>query len=184
MKTTLTFLTVAAAISLTSCDQAKDAAAEATAKAKAAATEATAKAQAAAAEAKTKAEGAMPDLKAKATAAMEAAKEAGAGALDKTKELADAAGDWTKQKLGIPEADGMLEGFHALFAEAKTAVSNGMTGEKATALKAKWDDLYAKSSESIKNLAPEQQEKVKSILAAIKAKWDELMEKSKDGAVQ
>ena len=33
-------------------------------------------------------------------------------------------------------------------------------------------------------VAPEQQEKVKSILAAIKAKWDELMEKSKDGAVQ
>lgn len=173
MKSTLPLLLAAATLSLTACDQAQKAAAEAEAKAKAAA-----------AEAKAKTEAAMPGLKDKANEALNSAKEAGAGALDKGKEMAGAAMDWTKEKLGIPEADGLLEGFQALFAEAKTAVSEGMTGEKATALKAKWDTLYAKSADTLKNLAPEQQEKLKGILATIKAKWDELMEKSKDGAVQ
>ena len=169
----LTLFTAAAACGLTACDQAKDAYADASAKAKEAAIEAKAKAEAAA-----------PGLKEKATAALDSAKDAGAGAFDKTKEWANAAGDWTKQKLGIPEADGLLEGFQTLFVEAKTAVSNGMTGEKATALRAKWDAQYAKTSESIKNLAPEQQEKIKSVIAVIKTKWDELLAKPKEGAVQ
>lgn len=187
MKTTALFLLATAALGLTSCDKAKDAATEAAAKAEAAAAEATVRTREAAA----KAEGAMPELKEKANAALDAVKEAGAGALekgkealDKGKELAGAAMDWTKQKLGIPEADGLLDGFKALFEEAKTAVNSGMTSEKSTALKAKWDELYAKSSDTIKTLAPEQQEKLKAILTTIKAKWDELMEKSKDGAVQ
>ncbi len=171
MKITTITLLSAAALGFTACDQAKDAAAEA----KAAAQTAAAKAEAAA-----------PDLKAKAASAMEAAKEAGADALDKAKaaggeafdksrDMAASVMDWTKEKLGIPEADGLLDGFKGLFEEAKAAVSSGMTGEKATALKAKWDALYAKSSDTIKNLSPDQQGKLKSILAVIKTKWDELL---------
>jgi hypothetical protein len=184
MKTSTLTLLAAASLGLTACDQAKDAAAEAAAKAKAAAAEAAAKAEAAA-----------PDLKEKAAAAMDSAKEAGAGALDKVKaagsdalakggNMIDAAKEWGFEKMGVPEADGLLEGFGTLIAEAKAAVASGMNGEKAAALKAKWDGLYAKSADTIKNLAPEQQEKMKAILATLKAKWDELMAKSKDGAVE
>ena len=171
--TALTLLSTTAAIGLTACDQAKETATEAAAKTKAVAAEASAKAEAA-----------MPGLKEKASAALDAARAAGSGALDKTKEMAGAATDWTKQKLGIPEADGLLDGFHGLFKEAKEAVNTGMNNEKSAALRAKWDALYAKSAEKMKTLAPEQQEKLKSLIAVIKTKWDELLEKSKDGAVQ
>ena len=174
MKSTAQLIvTAAAALNLSACDQAKDAAAEASAKA----------------------EAAMPALKDKATAAMDAAKNAGSGALEQAKaagaeamakggSMIDAAKEWGLEKMGVPEADGLLEGFGTLIAEAKVAVAGGMNGEKAAALKTKWDELYAKSSETIKNLAPEQQEKLRAILATVKAKWDELMAKSKDGAVQ
>ena len=171
--TALTLCLITTALGLTACDQAKQTATEAAAKTKAVAAEASAKAEAA-----------MPGLKEKASAAMDAARAAGSGALDKTKEMAGAATDWTKQKLGIPEADGMLEGFHGLFNEAKEAVNNGMNSEKATALRAKWDALYASSTEKMKTLAPEQQEKLKDLIGVIKTKWDELLEKPKDGAVQ
>lgn len=188
MKTnTILLLGAAAALSLTACDQAKDAAAEAKAVA--------AKAQAAAAEATAKAEAAMPGLKEKAAAAMDSAKEAGAGALDSAKaagsdalakggSMIDSAKEWGLEKMGVPEADGLLEGFGTLIGEAKAAVAGGMNGEKAAALKAKWDELYAKSADTIKNLDPAKQEKLKAILATVKAKWDELMAQSKDGAVQ
>lgn len=184
MKTkTLTLLT-AASLGLTACDQAKDTAAEAAAKTKAAAAEAAAKAEAAA-----------PALKEKAAAAMESAKEAGAGALESAKSagsealaksgsMIDAAKEWGLEKMGVPEADGLLEGFGTLIAEAKASVASGMNGEKATALKTKWDELYAKSTDTIKNLAPEQQEKMKAILATVKTKWDEMMAKAKDGAAE
>lgn len=162
----------AAAITLTSCDQAKDAA-------NAAAT----KAKAAAAEVKAEAEAAAPDLKAKAANAIDAAKAAGAGALDDAKAKAGELADWTKAKLGIPEADGVLDGFRTLFDEAKAAVAAGMTGEKATALKAKWDALQTSTAAQLEKLAPEHKEKLQSLLTVIKSKWDELMSQSKDGKV-
>ena len=174
MKTTFPILlVVTTAVALTSCDQAKETATEAAAKTKAVAVEASAKAEAA-----------MPGLKEKASAAMDAARAAGSEALDKTKEMAGAAKDWTKEKLGIPEADGLLDGFHGLFAEARQAVNTGMNSEKASALRAKWDALYASSTEKMKTLAPEQQEKLKALIGVIKTKWDELLEKSKNGAVE
>jgi hypothetical protein len=125
---------------------------------------------------------ALPGLKAKATDVLESAKNAGAEALHKSKEMADTAMEWSKAKLGIPEADGLLEGFVGLFNEAKAAVSNGMNGEKAAALKAKWDEMEAKASETMKKLGPEVQAKFKPLLEAIKVKWDELMKKSKEGS--
>jgi len=186
-KTTLTLLAAAAALGLSACDQAKEATAEAKEAAVAAEAKAKAVAEAAAAKAGSatdKLEAALPGIKAKAADAMAKAKTAGSEALDKSKVMADAAADWTKAKLGIPEADGMLEGFHALFAEAKEAVNTGMNSEKASVLKGKWDTLYAKSAETMKNLGPETEAKLKPILDTIKAKWDELLEKSKGGTVQ
>ena len=156
--TTLTILAAAAALGLSACDQAKEVTAEAKEAAITAEAKAKAMAEAAAAKAGSatdKLEAALPGLKAKAADAMAKAKTAGGEALKKGREMADAAADWTKAKLGIPEADGMLEGFHSLFAEAKEAVNTGMNGEKATALKAKWDVLYAKSAETMKKLGPE-----------------------------
>lgn len=166
-------LSVIAALGLSSCEKAKEA--EAAAREKAAALATAAKATA---------DAAMPDLKDKATAALDSAKEAGAGALAKGGSLIDSAKDWSLEKMGVPEADGLLAGFGTLIAEAKTAVQGGMSGEKATALKAKWDELYTKSTESIKNLAPDKQEKLKAILATVKAKWDELMASSAGGTAQ
>lgn len=166
-------LSVIAALGLSSCDKVKEAEAAAREKAAALATEA-----------KAKADAAMPDLKDKATAALDSAKAAGAGALAKGGSLIDSAKDWGLEKMGVPEADGLLAGFGTLIAEAKTAVQGGMSGEKATALKAKWDDLYAKSTDTIKNLAPDKQEKLKAILATVKAKWDELMASSAGGTAQ
>ena len=186
MKTSpLTILAVAAAMAFTSCDKAKEAAVEAETKAKAAAKAAEAAAAAAAEKAKSSTEKmkeALPGLKAKATDVLESAKNAGAGALHKGKEMADSAVDWSKAKLGIPEADGLLEGFMGLFNEAKTAVNDGMNGEKATALKAKWDEMEVKASETMKTLGPEVQAKFKPILETIKAKWDELMKKSEESS--
>lgn len=184
MKNTLRILLTAGAFGLPACDQAKDAAAEASAQAKASAAEASAKAEAA-----------MPNFKQKATEAMDAAKEAGAIAFDKAKAAGskavtkgssaiDSAREWGLEKMGVPEADGLLEGFGILIAEAKAAVSSGMNGEKAAVLKAKWDTLYAKSADTIKNLDPARQEKLKAILASVKAKWDDLMAKPKDGTVE
>ena len=178
--TTITLLAAAAAFGFTACDKAKETAAEAAAKAKGAAAEAAAQGKEIAA----KAESSIPDLKAKAAEAVETAKAAGNDALAKGGDMLATAKEWGLEKMGVPEADGLLDGFGLLIAEANTAVQTGMTGEKATALKAKWDELYAKSSETIKNLAPEQQEKLKAILATVKAKWDEMMAKSEGGAVQ
>lgn len=183
MKTTrliLPFLTAAAAVSLTACDEAKDAAAEA----KKAAAEAAAKAEAAAPGLKAKASEALEKAEEAGASALEKAKAAGAGAFEKSKELLGDASDWTKQKLGIPEADGLLDGFKHLFEEARTAVSNGMTSEKAAALRAKWDAAYASATERMKTMAPEHQEKLKAALATVKAKWDELLEKSKNGTIE
>lgn len=178
--TTITLLAAAAAFGFTACDQAKETADAAAAKAKSAAAEAAAQTKEVAA----KAEASIPDLKAKAAGALETAKAAGNDALAKGGDMLATAKEWGLEKMGVPEADGLLDGFGLLIAEAKTAVQTGMTGEKATALKAKWDELYAKSSETIKNLAPEQQEKLKAILATVKAKWDELMAKSEGAPVQ
>jgi hypothetical protein len=169
----ISLLSIIAALGLSSCDQAREA--EAAAREKAAAV---------AAEAKAKATAVMPDLKDKAAAALESAKEAGAGAIAKGGDLIDGAKDWGLEKMGVPEADGLLAGFGTLIAEAKTAVQGGISGEQAAALKAKWDALYAKSAETIKNLAPDKQEKMKTILDSVKAKWDELMASSKGGTVQ
>ena len=170
--TALTLAAAAAALTLSSCDQAKDAANEAAAKAKAAA-----------AEVKTEAEAAAPGLKEKAANALDAAKTAGAGALDEAKAKAADLADWTKAKLGVPEADGVLDGFRGLFDEAKAAVASGMTGEKATALKAKWDALQTSTAAQIDKLAPEHKEKLQHLLTVIKAKWDQMLEQSKDGKV-
>ncbi len=172
MKVTPILLAAAATFALSACDQAKDAA-----------TEAAAKAKAAAAEVKTQAEAAAPDFKAKAEHAMDAAKSAGADALDQAKEKAGDLADWTKAKLGIPEADGVLDGFRSLFDEAKTAVAGGMTGEKAAALKEKWAALQASTAEKIEKLAPEHKAKLEHLITVIKSKWDLLMEQSKDGKV-
>ncbi len=164
-------LSAAAALTLSACDKAKETAAET---------------NAAAADAAAKTEGAMAGMKVKAAAAMESAKDAASSAVDaagdatsaavdKTKDMANSAMDWTKQKLGIPEADGVLDSFKSLFAEAREAINSGMNGEKAAALKEKWNTAYAEAKDSMKNLAPEQQEKLKAILATIKAKWDAMM---------
>lgn len=182
MKTkAISLITAAAAVlGLAACDQAKESAE----KAKAEAAAAVAKTKEAAADAAAKAEASLPDLKAKAAGAMEAAKTAGSDALAKGGELLDSAKEWGLEKMGVPEADGLLDGFKTLIDEAKAAIQSGLTGEKATALKAKWDALYAKSADTIKNLAPEQQEKLKGILATVKAKWDEMMKKAEGGATQ
>lgn len=175
MKTSaIALITAAAALCFTACDQAKVSAE----KAKAEAAEAVAKAREATADATAKAESAMPGLKAKAAGAVDAAKTAGADALAKGGELLGTAKEWGLEKMGVPEADGLLDGFQTLIEEAKVAIQGGLTGEKATALKAKWDELYAKSSGTIKNLAPEKQEKLNAILATVKAKWDEMMTKA------
>jgi ABC-type enterochelin transport system substrate-binding protein len=166
-KIALTLLSAITALGFTSCDKAKEEVAGAEAKAKALAAEATAKAKAAA-----------PDLQAKATEALNSAKTAGAGALTKGGELLDTAKDWGLEKMGVPEADGLLDGFKSLIDEAKTTVQGGMNGEKASALKGKWDTLYTKANETITNLAPDKQEKLKAILAMVKTKWDELMAKA------
>jgi hypothetical protein len=186
MKTTvITLITAAAVLGLSACDQqARESAAQAAEKAKAEAEAAVAKAKEATADAAAKAESSLPDLKAKAAGAMEAAKTAGNDALAKGGELLGTAKEWGLEKMGVPEADGLLDGFKTLIEEAKVAIQGGMTGEKATALKAKWDELYAKSADTIKNLAPEKQEKLKAILATVKAKWDEMMQKAEGGAVQ
>lgn len=172
--TAITLITAAAALGLSACDQAKVSAE----KAKAEAAEAVAKAKEATADATAKAEAAMPDLQAKAAGAVDAAKAAGAEAIAKGGDMLDTAKEWGLEKMGVPEADGLLEGFKTLIEEAKVAIQSGLTGEKATALKAKWDELYAKSADTIKNLAPEKQEKLKAILATVKAKWDEMMTKA------
>ncbi len=178
--TTITLLAAAAAFGFTACDQAKETAADAAAQARSVAAEAAAQSKEIAA----KAESSFPGLKAKAAGALETAKAAGNNALAKGGDILHNAKDWGLEKMGVPEADGLLDGFGLLIKEATTAVQTGMTGEKATALKAKWDKLYAKSSEAIKPLPPEQQEKLKAILATMKAKWDELMTRSESGAVQ
>ena len=180
----ITLLAAAAALGLTACDKAKEAAADASTKAKAAAAEAAAKAEAA-----------MPGLTEKATAALDSAKDASATALDDAKaastdvlakgtSMIDAAKSWGLEKMGVPEADGLMEGFGTLIGEAQAAVATGMNGEKAAALKAKWDALYASSADTIKNLDPAKQEKLQAIIATVKAKWDELMTKSAGGTVE
>jgi len=171
-----------AAMAFTSCDKAKEAAVEAETKAKASAEAAAAVAAEKAKSSTEKMKEALPGLKAKATDVMESAKNAGSEALHKGKEMADTATEWSKAKLGIPEADGVLEGFVGLFNEAKAAVNSGLNGEKATALKAKWDDMEAKASETMKTLGPEVQAKFKPILETIKVKWDELMKNTKEGS--
>jgi hypothetical protein len=184
MKTkTQVLLSAVAVLGFTACDQAKDAATQAADKAKAAATEAADKAKAATAEAVDKAKAEAPDLKSKLSAAAAEAKAAGADALAKGGDMLDTAKAWGLEKMGVPEADGLLEGFGKLIEEGRAAVASGMNSEKATALKAKWDEQYAKASEAIKTMAPEQQEKMKAILAKVKAKWDEMLTKA-DGSVQ
>jgi hypothetical protein len=184
MKSTALLLSTAALLGLASCDQAKDAASKAQSAASAAAEGAKASATDLAADAKASAADLAADAKATAVKATEAATAAGAEALDKTKELTASALDWTTEKLGIPQADGLLDSFKSLFAEAKTAASGGLTGDKATALKAKWDTLSSQAAETIKGLAPEQQEKLSQILSLMKSKWDELMAKPADGAAK
>lgn len=180
--TTQVFLSALAVIGLTSCDQAKEAASQAADKAKAAATEAAEKAKAATSEAVDKAGVVAPDFKDKLNAAAAEAKAAGAGALAKGSTMLDTAKTWGLEKMGVPEADGLLDGFGKLIEEGRAAVASGMNSEKASALKAKWDVQYAKASESIKTMAPEQQEKMKAMLAKVKAKWDEMLTKA-DGSV-
>jgi hypothetical protein len=185
MKTTaITLITAFAALGLSACDRATESAAQAADKAKAEAAEAVAKAKKATADATARTEAAMPDLKAKASNAVDAAKTAGADALAKGSELLGTAKEWGLEKMGVPEADGLLDGFKTLIDEAKMAIQGGLTGEKAAALKAKWDELYAKSADTIKNLAPEKQEKLKAILETMKAKWEEMMKKAEGAKVE
>ncbi len=195
MKVTTITILAAAGLGLTACDQAKDAASEAAAKTKAAAAEASAKADAAMPDLKAKAANAVDSAKAAGAEALDSAKAAGAEAMDSAKaagsdalakggSMIDSAKEWGLEKMGVPEADGLLEGFGTLIGEAKAAVAGGLSGEKAAALKGKWDALYAKSTDTIKNLDPAKQEKLKAILATVKAKWDELMSKAQNGTVQ
>lgn len=163
MKRTPT-LFLLAALSLSACDKAKEVSAEASVKA--------GKAMEKAAEAGA---GAAEKSKEAATGMMEKTKEFAGDALAKTKELGGDAMDFTKEKLGIPEADGLLSGFSGLLAEAKEAVSAGNIKEKAAGLKTKWDELQAKAESTMANLAPEKQEKFKAFLATIKTKWDQLI---------
>lgn len=175
MKTAALLLSSAALLGLSACDQAKDTAAKAQSAASSAAEGAKSTAADLAAEAKTAAADVAQSAQQTAAKATDAAAEVGAEALDKSKELANSALDWTTQKLGIPEADGLLAGFKSLFAEAQDTVSGGLTGDKALALKAKWDALSTQASETLKGLAPEQKEKLSGLLTLIKSKWDALM---------
>ena len=181
--TTITLLAAAAAFGFTACDQAKETAAEAAAKAKDAAAEAAAQTKEAAAQGRSRS--AIPDLKAKAAGCPEKPPRP-PGTTPSTK-----AEDTARYRRGLDDTKNSVcrrpmacWRFRFAHRGSQNRRQTGMTGEKATALKAKWDDLYAKSSETIKNLAPEQQEKLKAILATVKAKWDELMAKSEGGAVQ
>lgn len=164
MKTAPSLLLVSAlATALTACDKAKETAAEA----KAQAAEAVEKAKPAVNDAAEKAKDASSDLFSKT-------KELAGDALKKGKELGGEAVDFTKEKLGIPETDGLIEGLGGILSEARDAVKNGKLQEKAGELKTKWDAAYAKAEAEISKLAPEKQEKLKAILQAIKTKWDEL----------
>lgn len=158
---------------LTACDQAAD-------EARKAAQEAAAAAERAAAEAKA----AAPDLKTRAAEALKSVKSAGSEAYGKSRELAGGALDWTQEKLGIPEADGVLDSFKALFLEAKQEVTQGMTPEKAQALRKKWDDMTVRTEERLRNLAPEQQARAREMLERVRNRWDELLRKSEKGTIE
>lgn len=165
MKTAPSLLLVSAlAATLTACDKAKEAAAEA----KAQAAEAVENAKPAVNDAAEKAKDASTDLFSKT-------KELAGDALKKGKELGGEAVDFTKEKLGIPETDGLIQGLGGIIGEARDAVKNGKLQEKAGELKVKWDAAYAKAEAELSKLAPEKQEKLKAILQTIKAKWDELI---------
>jgi hypothetical protein len=172
MKTT-PFLTLLAALGLCSCDKAEQESAEA-------------KAKEVAAETKVQAESAMEKVKAAGEGAAAKAKEAMPGVIDKTRELAnrtalktrevaDAATDFTKQKLGIPETDGLLDGLRGLFNEAVQSVKSGSINEKAGELKSKWDLAYAKAQANAETLAPEAKAKTKAFLEKMHEKWDALI---------
>ncbi len=185
MKTTaITLITAAAALGFAACDRATESAPQAADKAKAEAAQAAANVKEATADAAARTEAAMPGLKAKASEALDAAKAAGSDALAKGGEMWGTAKEWGLEKMGVPEADGMLDGFKTLIDEAKTAIQSGLTGEKAAALRSKWDELYAKSADTIKNLAPEKQEKLKAIMETMKAKWEEMMKKAEGAKVE
>lgn len=153
-----------AAFSLSACDKAKEVS-----------TDAPAKAGDAMENAREAGADAAEETRAAASGALEKTREMAGKVMAKTKELGAEAMDFAKDKLGIPEADGLLSGFSGLLAEAREAVSAGNIKEKADELKIKWDDLQARAESTMAKLAPEKQEKLKAVLATIKTKWDQLI---------
>lgn len=182
MKTSHLLLLSAAALTLAACDQARDAATETAAQVEAAAKKAAAESRETASDLEDEAEAAKPGLKEKAASAMKSVRSAGSEALEKSKDWAGDAVDWTKQKIASPEAQTMIDRFQTLFADAKREINEGLTSEKAADLRAKWDDLYAKTTDGIQNMAPKQQEQVKAVLATLKEKWEAMLAKSEKKA--
>lgn len=176
MKTTVS-LTLLAVLALSACDKAEQASAEA-------------KVKEVSAEAKVKTEGAIEKMKAASAEAAEKTKEASANvfekskilagqAVEKTRKFTDATTDFAKEKLGIPETDGLLDGLNGLFLEATEAMKTGVLREKADELKAKWNTLYAKAQANAETLAPEAKARMKTFLAKLQTKWDALISSAK-----
>ncbi|MES2707498.1 MAG: hypothetical protein V4726_12950 [Verrucomicrobiota bacterium] len=172
MKTTVS-LTLLAALALSACDKAEQASAEA-------------KVKEVSAEAKIKTEGAIEKMKAAGAEAAEKTKEASSNvfekskilagqAMEKTRTLTDATADFAKEKLEIPEMDGL----NGVLSEAGAALKAGKLKEKADELKAKWNTLYAKAQANAETLAPEARTKVKTFLAKLQARWDAFISSAK-----
>ena len=168
-------LPLALAAALVGCDDAKLKAEQAAAQAKAAAEDAMAKAGPTADSLKAKASEALKEAGAVSSDTLDKTKELLGDAATKAKDAGSAAMKFASAKFGVPDIDTVLEGFDGLIADAGTAMKEGVNGEKIQGLKAKWDTLYASAQQKMANLAPEQKEKLTTILSNIKAHWDTLM---------
>lgn len=157
---------------MSACDKKQEAAAEA-------------KVKEVSAETKVKAEGAIEKMKAAGAQAAEKTKEVSGDVLTRgremagkavkvTRELGEGSADYAKEKLGIPETDGLLTGLKGMFDEADEAIKAGKFKEKTEELKAKWNTLYARLEANAASLAPAQKARVKAFLSDVQQRWDAL----------